>query len=476
MLSRSLSSHNAVPARLPLPLDLDRELFQGVFDIPSIGARDVDLVLPSGFAYSGTKSHVLLAACQPKEKARETTVDGIHRGRFTYHLLNYLRDISTTPNYFPITYATLVEEVSKCLPQAAGAKHASRVSQSSAPDAVAQQPLCEGRHKHRILFSTEEEAPINTFPLSYEPVSPGRPQDGEALYVKAGSIQGIVEDTRFVYRYLKPDTVGVEAFVNITLAPASDHDAVEADRSRLSPVGTIWQLPPEKILAKESLSKHAVVSITTWGSKPMKIWCALGIPFAVPLERSRFERVGHPDDADVFCSLYQSAGSQTTEYLLEKRDPISLHFNSATPELLRSTPFTDDDAVLDAIAKFNFQLYWYNASPEVRQDLPFDVRLHPLKRNYNGGLQSILGIAGDLESDLLSNGTPHRIYTSRTFTYGLYRGFELQEAVVTDLDPYYGLTVVNRSKFDLFVYVFYFDPADYSITVSTDLVLHDIRE
>ncbi|KAI0717937.1 hypothetical protein C8Q72DRAFT_756661, partial [Fomitopsis betulina] len=34
--------------------------------------------------------------------------------------------------------------------------------------------------------------------------------------------------------------------------------------------------------------------------------------------------------------------------------------------------------------------------------------------------------------------------------------------IITDLDPYYGLTLVNASDVDLFPYVFYFDPSDYN--------------
>lgn len=463
-----------VPARLPLPLDLDRELFQGVFEIPSTGARGFDLVLPSGFAYSGTKSHVLLAACQPNEKSREAKVGGMQRGRFTYHLLRYLRGVDATTDRVPVTYAALVEEVSKSLARETDAEPAGRGSYSNASDSITQTPHCEGSHKHRILFSTEEEAPVDTFPLAYMPVQPGHPCDEEALYVMAGSMQGITEDTQFVYRYLIPDSNGFEAFANIALISRT----IEADRSRLSPVGTSGDLAPEttRILQKEMLPEHAMVSIYTWGSKPMKIWCALEVPLAVPRERSKFERVEYHDDADVWCSRYQLDGF-AIKYLFQKRDPLSLHFNYTIPILQLSAPITQDDAVLDAIAKYNFHLYRYNASPAVRQDLQFDVRLHPLQSRDNGGLHSILDIAGGHDADLLAKGTSHRLRTDRSSTYNLYQGFEVKEAVISYLKPYYGLTVVNRSKLDLFVYVFYFDPADYSITASTLLcrtVIHDI--
>lgn len=459
MVSRSLSSHREVPARLPLPLDLDRELFQGVFDMPATEARSLEYILPPGFAYSGTKSHVLLAACQPREKAREAKFEGVLRGRFTYHLLRYLRSVAATDHH-PTTYATLVEEVSKIL--ALGTTYAdpaSRGGQSDASDTFSQRPHCEGHHKHRILFTTEEEIRVDTFPLAYKPLQPERPHDGEALYVMAGSIQGVTTDTQFVYRYQFPGSIGL---VNIALVPS----AVDANRSQLERRGGIgWDLAPEDVLEKASLPENATVSVTTWDSMPMKIWCARGVPSAVPLEGARFARVAYHGDADASCSRYQQPGSYDIKYIFEKHDPLSVHFKGATPKLRLRTPITEDDAILNAIAKFNFHLYRYNVSSEMRQDLPFDVRLHPLQRRDKGGLHQILDFV-DGQSDLLENAQRYRLHTDRRSTYSVYKDFEVKEAIITNLSPYYGLTVVNRSKFDLFVYVFYFDPADYSIAAS----------
>ena len=42
----------------------------------------------------------------------------------------------------------------------------------------------------------------------------------------------------------------------------------------------------------------------------------------------------------------------------------------------------------------------------------------------------------------------------------------VKEARIVDMDTTYGITVVNTSDIDMFVYVFYFDPVDYSIRVS----------
>ena len=114
--ARFLSSRNDQLAPRPaLPPGLDRELFKGVFDQDQdiVQDRYLSLVTPPGFAYRGEMSHVLLAACQSNEKAREHHDSGIPRGRFTSHLLQILRKVTPESGISQsITYATLIEAVS----------------------------------------------------------------------------------------------------------------------------------------------------------------------------------------------------------------------------------------------------------------------------------------------------------------------------------------------------------------------------
>ena len=155
---------------LPLPRDLDKELFEGVFGQLPEASRDAKLVMPSGFAYSSTESHVLLAACQPRQKAREGTFGGFQRGRFTHHLLDCLR---RTPS-LQITYAALMDTVSQQLTRTVDTEFSGGTANTDIPD---QQPHCEGSHKWRLLFSTKEEKSSESFDLAmslYRNIGPDR--------------------------------------------------------------------------------------------------------------------------------------------------------------------------------------------------------------------------------------------------------------------------------------------------------------
>ena len=65
-------------------------------------------------------------------------------------------------------------------------------------------------------------------------------------------------------------------------------------------------------------------------------------------------------------------------------------------------------------------------------------------------------------------------YLGRNIEVPACKGFGhtvIQEAIVTDCMSLYGLKIVNDTSFDLFAYLFYFEPSDYSIQVSGVLLL-----
>lgn len=441
--SRSATSRGNLKDLPPLPRDLDKELFDGVFLEPRLEERNIDFKMPPSFAYSSTMSHVLLAACQPGQKAREGVFEGSQRGRFTYHLLHRLRG---TP--LSITYAALMDAVSKQL------VISTEKSSTDADDTDVQRPHCEGKYKWRILFSTEEERPSESFALAYEPtqlVQTGA-QNREALYVAVGTMRGACMDTTFVYRYPK-HTEETASLGEVLLAPTK----VEAKRSQVK----VIEGDPGPV-SKEGLGhvKTPMASVKTWGFQTMKIWCAEGVKLASPRDATAAAfGVGTDSDADI--SIYRT---ETGSDVLEKHDPLAKHFTSSWPKVSFPDPITNNAVALEAIAKFNFHLYRFNPFSAVRQELQFDVQLHPLQLRENGGLHMIHDrIPGS--NDLLSSALLHKFHSDRPSTYAICDD-GVKEATVTDTIPYYGVTVVNQSKFDLFVYVFYFSASDFSIAVS----------
>jgi len=85
----------------PIPAELDKNIW-GAFG----WGRGTNV--PPGFLQSGLRSHVLLAACGAKEKAKEE----YGRGAFTYAMLNVLRTVSADT----VTYTDLLQRM-HALPQ-----------------------------------------------------------------------------------------------------------------------------------------------------------------------------------------------------------------------------------------------------------------------------------------------------------------------------------------------------------------------
>lgn len=260
--SRALRDSGALQGLPMLPIDLDKDVYNRFKDITEqddSDTRAVSLVTPAGFAYSATKSHVLLAACQPGEKAREgIAVDGHHRGRFTYHLLKYLRagGIENTPN---ITYNALTEAVS----QRMAAPHAG-APLDCALTAV-QRPHCEGRYKQRRLFSLEEEV---SFPLRYALCDPRKTM--QALYVAAGSAQGINENSKFTCRYSRhpsvPSSKSKAATSEVVLLPLHT-EAVEAERTKVTVASEFpGYLSVAELEGRSPDSPPVMATISAWGA------------------------------------------------------------------------------------------------------------------------------------------------------------------------------------------------------------------
>lgn len=81
----------------PVPEDLDKPIWSHV--------QDRGLAVPTGWAKSGTRSHVFLAACREREKAHEEN----GRGLFTKALLETLRGVATDK----LTYEDLMARIPK---------------------------------------------------------------------------------------------------------------------------------------------------------------------------------------------------------------------------------------------------------------------------------------------------------------------------------------------------------------------------
>ncbi|VDC07260.1 unnamed protein product [Peniophora sp. CBMAI 1063] len=136
-----------------IPPTLDQTIWDN-FD----GDRAVDIA--PGFATSGCRSHVLLAACRESETAFEENGHGV----FTRALLSTLRSVATDS----ITYRELVQRL---------------------PIIPGQTPQCEGHNVNRLLFDALAPSRRHIAYLVHE-------RDGKFV-MNAGACQGVSYGARF---------------------------------------------------------------------------------------------------------------------------------------------------------------------------------------------------------------------------------------------------------------------------------------
>ncbi|VDC04283.1 unnamed protein product, partial [Peniophora sp. CBMAI 1063] len=170
-----------------IPPNLDEDIWGVVYN-----GRSTDT--PSGFAFSGTRSHVLLAACRESEKAYESYCRGI----FTQTLLAELRRIKTDK----ITYQGLMQRVVKPISN--------------------QNPQCEGHNSDRLLFDALAPSAGRTV---YDFV-----KKDDKYVLHAGSLHGVTKGAEFKI-YPSPDftasdppltTIAVKAVKAFTCRPRDD--------------------------------------------------------------------------------------------------------------------------------------------------------------------------------------------------------------------------------------------------------------
>lgn len=113
------------------------------------------------------------------------------------------------------------------------------------------------------------------------------------------------------------------------------------------------------------------------------------------------------------------------------------------------------------MARWNFHLYRFNNPASDSESLRPRVELHRLEMREAGRLRPLLLQTG---VDLLGLGASgEQVYSYPLSTYKVPG--TVKEARICDTAPYYGLTLINDTEYDLFPYVLYFDPSTYAIHV-----------
>lgn len=382
---------------------LPADLDKNILSESSNGNRGVSV--PHNFRHHGLRSHILLAACAPHEVAREEK----EAGHFTRVLLKALSGVSTTE----ITYEDLLQRMDKL---------------------VNQTPQCEGPLRSRYLF--DKKVP-NTKAIHQVVLN----RKADEATIGAGAIHGVELGTMFGLWKSQADVQGSpDAKVEVTAT-----SVVRADKSTVTfrpgpdivepMVAQILGVPNPKLciyvapevkklecykIAFSNLNGRGLPPVTVVDTKhlatiglyiPDSDACFIGFEMLDPIakeaiQKQRIRHVIPPDAANL-----QDALSHIAAYYHHK-DRVNLR-PQAVGEVNEVEPFSSKFTV-DV-----FVLEWVSRS---RQWVP---------KGHNRNVQ----------------GT----------------GVKVTVCEQTK-DDYYGFTVNNHTDTDVFVYLFYFDSSDFSIT------------
>ncbi|KZT03689.1 uncharacterized protein LAESUDRAFT_761780 [Laetiporus sulphureus 93-53] len=391
----------------PLPPTLDRDIWE------DHTGRQAHPVLAEGFFYKARSSHVLLAACEQDKAAYETTV-GIPHGRFSVALLQALTECDITKT----TYEGLIEQV------------VPKVQEY-------QRPQCEGRYKSRIVFNAAAHVIDQSDGLKVSKGSNG------IIYINAGSIHGVTKGDKLTillppgYSDLIPEGHDMTSLV-------CEVDKVESFRCQVTP------LKPdvfERLLALGLTLKASLPVASFAQNMKMQLW--------------RPDSDESPE-SDIRIDLAVKCLKGGDVWQLERFDPLTTMLPNriiiVELEPAESPRKLDDmTRALDAIAVFNHHLYRHGNSQLSQSGNGLEVRLQKLEKTERYPV--IYSPFGD---NYLSPEHSRCIDLKPSASYKLEN---VKEAILTDFSPFYGLTLVNNTDYDLYPYVLYFDPSDYSIQV-----------
>ncbi|CAE6397446.1 unnamed protein product [Rhizoctonia solani] len=178
--SRHITDHDLPEIGLPLPSDLDTDIYR-------LSITPFAMFTPEHFRQLGMRSHVLLAACGSLQEAYENT--DTCSGYFTQSLLETLQE----NNVDHLTY-------SECL---------RRLPILKTPKP--QNPVCEGQNSGRIFFNAKSFIDLRFITIE---------KTNEDYFLKAGVAQGVTPGTLItVYASHRHDSISLGSLAVIRSEP-----------------------------------------------------------------------------------------------------------------------------------------------------------------------------------------------------------------------------------------------------------------
>ncbi|KIM75895.1 hypothetical protein PILCRDRAFT_13258 [Piloderma croceum F 1598] len=254
----------------------------------------------------------------------------------------------------------------------------------------------------------------------------GLSKRGQQYRAEAGEIHGVVTSTLFTIHTLANATAINSEF---GILEAVD---IFADSCILQNINTTQF----KILAR------ARVLVLNWKQKEKDLKVFMEPPHdeVQPIEDT-FSLV---DDSECADLVIHRTGQGTLQF-----ERLDLLMSTYAPVLGGISSKPGLSAILHGVSNFNFHISRRNSINPLKQYVKVTLH-HLIQSNYDLDLEEPMYIPQGLVDQPLILSHINEVVASSKAT--------------TDVDYlFYGLTVTNESPHDLFPYLFYFDPSDYSI-------------
>ncbi|KAJ7302589.1 hypothetical protein DFH08DRAFT_826472 [Mycena albidolilacea] len=275
-----------------------------------------------------------------------------------------------------------------------------------------QNPQCEGANKDRFIFDLEGPA--------HDPMAHALTmrEDG-TLEVDTGSMRGVVVGTQFVperdaRRGLEPQLVLVAVSVNLNSSTLIPTVPVE---NLVFPEGT-------KLVVSEWKNDAVMMKVYVHPGETPQFATS---DVSVQRRGSKFLVVECLDNADLAVRRISEA-----EFSITRLDPKLSRY--VFPDVKLDVPVENIPCVLDAVAQFNYFLGRHNGNASLGNEVK--IEMYSLGGEYWARVPNL-----ELGNLLVDNEGRFRLKP----------------------EGKYGFAICNYSQYDLFPYLFYFDPATYSV-------------
>jgi hypothetical protein len=294
------------------------------------------------------------------------------------------------------------------------------------PERINQNPQCEGENKTRFLFNGK--AAIGD-PKAFKLV-----KTNGTIEVHAGSIHGVVVGTEFTVQDFDASsrtTLGVLVALSVNI-----------DFSILGcrPGANIFDMP-----------QGAKAVVSDWSNDALTLKVAIELDAEDQLARALFPKrdLTQPDQIERILSkrfvkvygrtnadiVVKRDSSGADNLVIERLDPLIPTYANPTTRFNATKKLDCLSYIFEAIAQFNYHLARHNGD-------------HPLEELVSLELYK-------LNAARLPDGEVGNLLVNN------------DARLLLEEQARYGLAIINRSRHNLFPYLFYFDPSDYNISVSS---------